>query len=65
MLIIGYKPGKKLEAKYEKKGYAFRWVLPHKIARRGLDSWEVAHRKHQGNNIPIEQGELTLMGKRQ
>ena len=62
MLIIGYKPAEKLEAKYRKKGYIFRWVKTDKIEQ--TPGYEIAHRKIKGKNIPIEYKELILMGCR-
>jgi hypothetical protein len=63
-LIIGYKPARKLSARYEKKGWAFRWVKPDKIETRKLDGYEVAHRKLGGENVPIVYKHLVLMGRR-
>ena len=62
MLIVGYKPARKLGAKYEKKGWAFRWVKPSKIETRKLSGYEIAHRKLKGETIPIEYGSMVLMG---
>ena len=64
MLIVGYKPARKLRGKYEKKGWTFRWVAPSKIETRKLDGYEVAHRKLGGENVPIGYKDLVLMGRR-
>ena len=63
-LIIGYKPARKLGARYAKKGWVFRWVKPDKVEARKLDGYEVAHRKLGGENVPIEYKDLVLMGRR-
>ena len=63
MLIIGYKPARKLKAKYEKKGYTFRWARLHRIPALELDGWVIAHRRLNKKVIPIQYAELTLMGR--